>query len=77
MVMRTGSPAESAAQPAPHFLPAPLVGNTGQQGQFVLPVSVPTADGKALQYDDFNYPSAAWTLSAHEAAPATNCSSPR
>ena len=69
MVMRLGSPAESAAQPAPHFLPAPLVGNTGQQGQFVLPVSVPTADGKALQYDDFNYPSAAWTLSAHEGRP--------
>ena len=56
---------------------APLVGNTGQQGQFVLPVSVPTADGKALQYDDFNYPSAAWTLSAHEGRPATSCSSPR
>jgi uncharacterized protein (DUF885 family) len=69
MIMRLGSPAESAAQPAPHFLPAPLVGNTGQQGQFVLPVSVPTADGKALQYDDFNYPSAAWTLSAHEGRP--------
>lgn len=69
MIMRLGSPAESAAQPAPHFLPAPLVGNTGQQGQFVLPVSVPTADGNALQYDDFNFPSAAWTLSAHEGRP--------
>ena len=69
MIMRLGSAAESAAQPAPHFLPAPLVGNTGQQGQFVLPVSVPTADGKALQYDDFNFPSAAWTLSAHEGRP--------
>jgi uncharacterized protein (DUF885 family) len=69
MIMRLGSPAESAQQPAPHFLPAPLVGNTGQQGQFVLPVSVPTADGKALQYDDFNFPSAAWTLSAHEGRP--------
>ena len=56
--------AAGAALPA-----APLVGNTGQQGQFVLPVSVPTADGKALQYDDFNYPSAAWTLSAHEGRP--------
>jgi uncharacterized protein (DUF885 family) len=69
MIMRLSSPAESAQQPAPHFLPAPLVGNTGQQGQFVLPVSVPTADGKALQYDDFNFPSAAWTLSAHEGRP--------
>jgi uncharacterized protein (DUF885 family) len=69
MVMRLGSPAESAAQPAPHFLPAPLVGNTGQQGQFVLPVSVPNPDGTSLQYDDFNYDAAAWTLSAHEGRP--------
>lgn len=69
MVMRLGSEAESAAQPAPHFLPAPLVGNTGQQGQFVLPLSVPSPDGKSLQYDDFNYESVAWTLSAHEGRP--------
>ncbi|HEY0505710.1 MAG TPA: DUF885 domain-containing protein [Lysobacter sp.] len=69
MVMRLGTEAESAAQSAPHFLPAPLIGNTGQQGQFVLPVSVPTADGKALQYDDFNYDAVRWTLSAHEGRP--------
>ena len=69
MVMRLGTPAESAAQSAPHFLPAPLVGNTGQQGQFVLPVSVPTADGKALEYDDFNFDAVRWTLSAHEGRP--------
>ena len=69
MVMRLGSEAESAAQPAPHFLPAPLVGNTGQQGQFVLPVSNPAANGKAEAYDDFNFPSVAWTLSAHEGRP--------
>src|SRR5690606_31055845 len=66
MQMRLGSPAESAAQPAPHFLPAPLVGNTGQQGQFVLPLGNPAASGKKEQYDDFNFGSAAWTLSAHE-----------
>ena len=69
MVMRLGSEAESAAQPAPHFLPAPLVGNTGQQGQFVLPVSNPALSGKAEAYDDFNFPSVAWTLSAHEGRP--------
>lgn len=69
MVMRLGSDAESASQPAPHFLPAPLVGNTGQQGQFVLPVAVPNPSGKTLHYDDFNYESAAWTLSAHEGRP--------
>ena len=69
MVMRLGTEAESAAQSAPHFLPAPLVGNTGQQGQFVLPISVPTAEGKALQYDDFNFDAVRWTLSAHEGRP--------
>ncbi|PAL01839.1 hypothetical protein B8W90_13550, partial [Staphylococcus hominis] len=59
----------SAASPAPHFLPAPLVGNTGQQGTFVLPLGNPAAGDKAAQYDDFNFGSAAWTLSAHEGRP--------
>ncbi len=66
--MRLGSEAESAASPAPHYLPAPLVGNTGQQGTFVLPLGNP-ASGKEAQYDDFNFGSAAWTLSAHEGRP--------
>lgn len=69
MQMRLGSPAESAAQPAPHFLPAPLVGNTGQQGTFVLPLGNPDKDGRGKNYDDFNFGSVAWTLSAHEGRP--------
>ncbi|WP_102946258.1 DUF885 domain-containing protein [Stenotrophomonas sp. VV52] len=69
MQMRLGSAAESAASPAPHFLPAPLVGNTGQQGTFVLPLGNPAAGDNAAQYDDFNFGSAAWTLSAHEGRP--------
>ncbi len=69
MQMRLGSAAESAASPAPHFLPAPLVGNTGQQGTFVLPLVNPAAGDNAAQYDDFNFGSAAWTLSAHEGRP--------
>jgi len=69
MQMRLGSAAESAAQPAPHFRPAPLVGNTGEQGTFVLPLGNPDAGGKGEHYDDFNYGSAAWTLSAHEGRP--------
>ena len=68
MVMRLGTAAESAAQPAPHFRGAQLIGNTGQQGQFVLPVGSPAAGADAA-YDDFNFPSAAWTLSAHEGRP--------
>ncbi|MBJ7575704.1 DUF885 domain-containing protein [Luteimonas sp. MC1828] len=68
MQMRLGTPAESAAQPAPNFRPAPLVGNTGQQGTFVLPLGNP-ALGPEASYDDFNHPSVAWTLSAHEGRP--------
>jgi len=69
MIMRLASDAESAAQPAPHMQPPPLIGNTGEQGQFVLPVGNPAAGGKEEAYDDFNFPGAAWTLSAHEGRP--------
>jgi hypothetical protein len=69
MIMRLASAAESAAQPAPHMQPPPMIGNTGEQGQFVLPVGNPAAGGKAEVYDDFNHPAAAWTLSAHEGRP--------
>ena len=68
MGMRLASAAESAAQPAPHMVPPPMVGNTGQRGQFVLPVSSPAA-GPDGAYDDFNFPAVTWTLSAHEGRP--------
>jgi uncharacterized protein (DUF885 family) len=65
--IRIGTPAENAEQPAPHMEAPRLIGNTGEQGEFVLPLSVP---GKTTQkYDDFNYDAAAWTLTAHEARP--------
>ncbi len=67
MVMRLASPAESAAEPAPHMDPPQLIGNTGERGVFVLPVRNPSAKGDA--YDDFDYPAATWTLSAHEGRP--------
>lgn len=67
MVVRLASEAESAAQPAPHMEPPPLVGNTGERGQFVLPLGNPSAGGES--YDDFNFAAAAWTLSAHEGRP--------
>lgn len=66
--MRVASAAESAAQPAPHMRPPRLIGNTGEQGTFVLTVANPTA-GEGEAYDDFNFPAASWTLSAHEARP--------
>ena len=65
--IRIGTPAENAQQPAPHMVPPRLIGNTVEQGEFVLPLAVP---GKTTQkYDDFNFDAAAWTLTAHEARP--------
>jgi len=65
--IRLGTPAENAQQPGPHMVPPRLIGNTGEQGEFVLPLSMP---GKVEQkYDDFNFDAAAWTLTAHEARP--------
>jgi hypothetical protein len=69
MIMRLASDAESAAQAAPHMQPPPLVNNTGEYGQFILPVSNPSGDGKHEAYDDFNFPGAMWTVSAHEGRP--------
>jgi len=57
-------------QPAPHYLPPPLIDNTGQHGQFVLPLGNPdTGAGANDKYDDFTFKAAAWTLSAHEGRP--------
>ena len=69
LVMRLGTAAESAAQSAPHFRPAPLVGNTGQKGEFVLPLGNTAQVGVKERFDDFNYPAVAWALSAHEGRP--------
>ncbi len=66
--MRLATPAEAAAQPAPHMSPPRLIGNTGEQGQFILTAGNPSASAGDA-YDDFNFPAAAWTLSAHEARP--------
>ncbi|BFM11906.1 DUF885 domain-containing protein [Simiduia litorea] len=68
MIMRLGSEAESAASPAPHMLPPPFIGNTGEQGQFVLTTGNPALTGDAA-YNDFNFDAVAYTLSAHEGRP--------
>ena len=68
--IRLASEAESAMQPAPNMRPPRLIGNTGEYGEFVLPLTVPGKDGKAgLKMDDFTHESSAWTLTAHEARP--------
>jgi uncharacterized protein (DUF885 family) len=69
-IIRLATPAETAQQPAPHMTPPPFVHNTGQRGQFVLPLNIPSATGGAEdKYDDFTFDAVAWTLTAHEARP--------
>ncbi|SFF30375.1 Uncharacterized conserved protein, DUF885 familyt [Fontimonas thermophila] len=69
-VIRLASEAESAMIPAPFMSPPRLIGNTGEYGEFVLPLHVPGKAGRAdLKTDDFTFDAAAWTLSAHEARP--------
>lgn len=69
--IRIASAAETAQQPAPHMVPPPFLHNTGQKGEFVLPLNIPPSQGHATaeQYDDFAYDAAGWTLTAHEARP--------
>jgi hypothetical protein len=69
--IRVASLAESAALPVAHMNPPPLVGNTGQVGEFVLPLDVPPAAGGdgTERSDDFTHDAVTWTLTAHEARP--------
>jgi hypothetical protein len=70
--IRLASEAESAAVPAPNMRPPRLIGNTGEQGTFVLPLRVPTAGAagtKVQEFDDFSFEAASWTLTAHEGRP--------
>ena len=69
-IIRLATAAETAQQPAPHMVPPPLLHNTGQRGEFVLPLNIPSANGGAAdRYDDFTFDAVAWTLTAHEARP--------
>lgn len=69
--IRIATAAETAQQPAPHMVPPPFLHNTGQKGEFVLPLNIPAGAGQqqAEKYDDFTFDAAAWTLTAHEARP--------
>jgi uncharacterized protein (DUF885 family) len=69
--IRIATAAETAQQPAPHMSPPPFLHNTGQKGEFVLPLNIPAGPGQSssMKYDDFTFDAAAWTLTAHEARP--------
>ena len=65
--IRLASEAESAAIPAPYLNVPRLIGNQGERGEFVIPLTNPNAKGAAN--DDFTAAAAAWSLTAHEARP--------
>jgi len=67
--IRIATEAESTATPAPNMHPPRLFGNTGEVGEFVLPLNVPDKSGKMQKFDDFIFAAASWTLTAHEARP--------
>jgi Bacterial protein of unknown function (DUF885) len=66
--IRLASEAESAAIPAPYMSAPRLIGNQGERGEFVIPLTNPNAKAGAPS-DDFTAPAAAWSLTAHEARP--------
>jgi uncharacterized protein (DUF885 family) len=69
-IIRLATAAETAQEPAPHMSPPPFLHNTGQRGEFVLPLNIPsTSGGSADEYDDFTFDAVSWTLTAHEARP--------
>ncbi len=69
--IRIATAAETAQQPAPHMVPPPFLHNTGEKGEFVLPLNLPAGPGQTAseKYDDFTFDAAAWTITAHEARP--------
>lgn len=70
MRIRIASEAEAAQTPAPNMRPPRLIGNSGEMGEFVLPLRVPSADGSEVSgFDDFTFDAASWTLTAHEGRP--------
>jgi len=66
--IRAATPAEAARTPAPFMNPPRLIGNTGEYGEFVIPLSNPNAKSKE-RMNDFDFAAMAWTLAAHEARP--------
>lgn len=70
MKVRLASEAESAAIPAPNMRAPRLIGNTGEMGEFVLPLRIPGKEGGTqLALDDFTYDALSWALTAHEGRP--------
>jgi uncharacterized protein (DUF885 family) len=68
MTIRASTPAEAAQTPAPNMRPPRFIGNTGEYGEFLIPLENPHAKSGAPM-DDFAYDAMAWAVTAHEARP--------
>ena len=66
--IRIATPAEAARTPAPFMNPPRMIGNTGEYGEFVIPLSNPNAKSKE-KMNDFDYAAVSWGVTAHEARP--------
>jgi uncharacterized protein (DUF885 family) len=66
--IRIASDAEAARTPAPFMNPPRLIGNTGEYGEFVIPLSNPNSTSKE-RMNDFDYAAVSWGVTAHEARP--------
>lgn len=67
-IIRLATEAEAAGVPAPHLNIPPLIGNTGEQPEFVLVQNNPNAETDA-RMDDWSHDGVTWTLTVHEARP--------
>jgi hypothetical protein len=68
-IIRMATEAESSSIPAPFLSPPQLIGNTGQQGEFVLVTTNPTAKSGEEGMDDWGHEGMTWSLTVHEARP--------
>ncbi|MBV8656399.1 MAG: DUF885 domain-containing protein [Burkholderiales bacterium] len=66
--IRAATEAEAAQTPAPQMKAPRFIGNTGEYGEFLIPLTNPHAK-TAARMDDFANDAVAWTLAAHEARP--------
>jgi len=66
--IRIATPAEAARTPAPFMNPPRMIGNTGEYGEFVIPLTNPNAKSKE-KMNDFDYSAVSWGVTAHEARP--------
>jgi uncharacterized protein (DUF885 family) len=66
--IRIATPAEAAQVPAPFMNPPRMIGNTGEYGEFVIPLGNPNSKSKD-KMNDFDYAAAAWAVTSHEARP--------